>query len=166
MKKIRETVSYYRQQLKHWYIVALLLVGYDIVAVNMAYFFALWFRFDCKASMIPGNYFSAYLKFIPIYSICCVLIFWMLRLYQSIWRFASYSEMLRIIMATVITSVVHIVGITVLFSRMPISYYLVGMGIQFLLILGVRFSYRFMAKKKPKMVKLPYVSRVKETKEP
>ena len=143
MKKIRETVSYYRQQLKHWYIVALLLVGYDIVAVNMAYFFALWFRFDCKASMIPGNYFSAYLKFIPIYSICCVFIFWMLRLYQSIWRFASYSEMLRIIMATVITSVVHIVGITVLFERMPISYYLVGMGIQFLLILGVRFSYRF-----------------------
>ena len=143
MKKIRETVSYYRQQLKHWYIVALLLVGYDIVAVNMAYFFALWFRFDCKASMIPGNYFSAYLKFIPIYSICCVLIFWMLRLYQSIWRFASYSEMLRIIMATVITSVVHVVGITVLFERMPISYYLVGMGIQFLLILGVRFSYRF-----------------------
>ena len=132
MKKIRETVSYYRQQLKHWYIVALLLVGYDIVAVNMAYFFALWFRFDCKASMIPGNYFSAYLKFIPIYSICCVFIFWMLRLYQSIWRFASYSEMLRIIMATVITSVV-----------MPISYYLVGMGIQFLLVLGVRFSYRF-----------------------
>ena len=143
MKKIRETVSYYRQQLKHWYIVALLLVGYDIIAVNMAYFFALWFRFDCKASMIPGNYFSAYLKFIPIYSICCVLIFWMLRLYQSIWRFASYSEMLRIIMATVITSVVHTVGITVLFERMPISYYLVGMGIQFLLILTVRFSYRF-----------------------
>ncbi|HIR87531.1 MAG TPA: polysaccharide biosynthesis protein [Candidatus Fimimorpha faecalis] len=143
MKKIRETVSYYRQQLKHWYIVALLLVGYDIVAVNMAYFFALWFRFDCKASMIPGNYFSAYLKFIPIYSICCVFIFWMLRLYQSIWRFASYSEMLRIIMATVITSVVHVVGITVLFERMPISYYLVGMGIQFLLVLGVRFSYRF-----------------------
>ena len=143
MKKIRETVSYYRQQLKHWYIVALLLVGYDIVAVNMAYFFALWFRFDCKASMIPGNYFSAYLKFIPIYSICCVFIFWMLRLYQSIWRFASYSEMFRIIMATVITSVVHIVGITVLFERMPISYYLVGMGIQFLLVLGVRFSYRF-----------------------
>ena len=143
MKKIRETVSYYRQQLKHWYIVALLLVGYDIVAVNMAYFLALWFRFDCKASMIPGNYFSAYLKFIPIYSICCVFIFWMLRLYQSIWRFASYSEMLRIIMATVITSVVHIVGITVLFERMPISYYLVGMGIQFLLVLGVRFSYRF-----------------------
>ena len=143
MKKIRETVSYYRQQLKHWYIVALLLVGYDIVAVNMAYFLALWFRFDCKASMIPGNYFSAYLKFIPIYSICCVFIFWMLRLYQSIWRFASYSEMLRIIMATVITSVVHVVGITVLFERMPISYYLVGMGIQFLFVLGVRFSYRF-----------------------
>lgn len=140
---IRETISRYPRQLKHWHIIALLLVGYDIVAVNIAYFLALWFRFDCMVSVIPQNYLTAYLKFVPIYSIVCVAIFWILRLYQSVWRFASYSEMLRTIIATVITSVVHIVGITILFQRMPISYYLVGMGIQFLLILTVRFSYRF-----------------------
>ena len=132
-----------RYQLKHWHMIAVLLIAYDVIAINMAYFLALWFRFDCIFSKIPQNYYDSYLKFAPIYSIFCVVIFWILRLYQSVWRFASYSEMIRIIAATVITSTIHIVGITALFGRMPISYYLVGMGIQFLLVLGIRFSYRF-----------------------
>ena len=158
---IREIISRYPHQLKHWHIIALLLIGYDIVAVNIAYFLALWFRFDCRVSVIPQTYFIAYLKFVPIYSIVCIAIFWILRLYQSVWRFASYSEMIRIIVATAVTSIVHIIGITVLFERMPISYYLVGMGIQFLLVLGVRFSYRFiLLERSRRKGEETYVSRV------
>ena len=158
---IREMISRFSHQLKHWHIIALLLIGYDIVAVNIAYFLALWFRFDCRVSVIPQTYFTAYLKFVPIYSIVCIAIFWILRLYQSVWRFASYSEMIRIIVATAVTSIVHIIGITVLFERMPISYYLVGMGIQFLLVLGVRFSYRFiLLERSRRKGEETYVSRV------
>ena len=158
---IREMISRFPHQLKHWHIIALLLIGYDIVAVNIAYFLALWFRFDCRVSVIPQTYFTAYLKFVPIYSIVCVAIFWILRLYQSVWRFASYSEMIRIIVATAVTSIVHIIGITTLFERMPISYYLVGMGIQFLLVLGVRFSYRFiLLERSRRKGEETYVSRV------
>ena len=69
--------------------------------------------------------------------------------------------MVRIIAATVITSTIHIVGITALFGRMPISYYLVGMGIQFLLVLGVRFSYRFiLLERSRKKGEETYASRV------
>lgn len=32
----------------HWKKVAFLLVCYDILAVNLSYFLALWLRFDCK----------------------------------------------------------------------------------------------------------------------
>ena len=150
-----------RYQLKHWHMIAVLLIAYDVIAINMAYFLALWFRFDCIFSKIPQNYYDSYLKFAPIYSIFCVVIFWILRLYQSVWRFASYSEMVRIIAATVITSTIHIVGITALFGRMPISYYLVGMGIQFLLVLGVRFSYRFiLLERSRKKGEETYASRV------
>ena len=150
-----------RYQLKHWHMIAVLLIAYDVIAINMAYFLALWFRFDCIFSKIPQNYYDSYLKFAPIYSIFCVVIFWILRLYQSVWRFASYSEMVRIIVATVITSTIHIVGITALFGRMPISYYLVGMGIQFLLVLGVRFSYRFiLLERSRKKGEETYASRV------
>ena len=150
-----------RYQLKHWHMIAVLLIAYDVIAINMAYFLALWFRFDCIFSKIPQNYYDSYLKFAPIYSIFCVVIFWILRLYQSVWRFASYSEMIRIIIATIVTSIIHIVGITALFGRMPISYYLVGMGIQFLLVLGVRFSYRFiLLERSRKKGEETYASRV------
>ena len=62
---------------------------------------------------------------------------------QSIWRFASYSELLRVLLATAVMGCVYI-SITSLFvERMPISYYVFGLLIQFILTLGIRFSYRF-----------------------
>lgn len=136
-------------RIEHWRVVALYLMVYDILAVNAAYFLALWLRFDCRFQLIPKEYINLYLWFVPAYSVVCAIVFWYLRLYKSIWRFASYTELVRTTMASVITSVFHVAGITEVcqlagkhFERMPISYYVFGMLIQFLLILGIRFSYR------------------------
>ena len=93
--------------------------------------------------MIPKEYLSAWVKFTPIYTVFCIAVFWFLRLYKSIWRFASYSELSRVVASSVITSVFHTIAITLLFTRMPVFYYIVGPIFQFLLILGIRFSYRF-----------------------
>ena len=129
--------------LKHWQGVALLLVIYDAIVVNGAYFMALWLRFDCSFSEIPDIYLTAWLRFIPIYTIACLLIFKFAHLYNSIWQFASYDELLRTLLASGIASVFQIVAITLLLKRMPISYYLVGTFLQFILVLAVRFAYRF-----------------------
>ena len=133
-----------KRRLEHWNKISLLLVGYDLIAVTLAYFLGLWFRFDCRYSEIPAEYLMGFAKFAPIYSVSCVLVFWWLRLYNSLWRFASLTELMRTILGSVITSVIHIAGITLLFQRMPISYYIVGMGFQFLLVLCIRFSYRLL----------------------
>ena len=130
-------------RLAHWHKVSALLMLYDVIAVNISYFIALWFRFDCTYSEIPEHYLSAYLNFVPIYTLVCVAVFLWLRMYNSIWRFASFHELLRVLMSSVVSSALHIAGITVLFERMPISYYIIGLGIQFILLLGIRFSYRF-----------------------
>lgn len=66
-----------------------------------------------------------------------------MRLYKSIWRFASYAELLRVILATLVTGCIHIIVVTICVLRMPISYYMIGITIQFILTLGIRFSYRF-----------------------
>ena len=145
MKKLR---SYF----EHWHVIAGLLILYDIVAVNFSYFAALWIRFDGAFADIPQIYWEAYIRFIPIYTLFTIPVFWSLRLYRSIWRFASITELLRVMSATVINGVLHIIGITVLmnitsdesgFIRMPFTYYLIGPMIQFMLLLAVRFSYRF-----------------------
>ena len=126
----------------HWQNVAILLTLYDIVAVNLAYFSALWFRFDCKFSAIPKDYLEAWAGFAIPYTLVCLLVFWRMRLYRSIWRFASIGELNRITAACAMTSIFHAVAITLLVRRMPITYYVFGTVMQFLLITGIRFSYR------------------------
>ena len=133
---------------EHWNKISILLAVYDIIAVSMAYFVALWFRFDCQYSKIAPEYLLTFISFAPIYAAICVFVFWQLRLYNSLWRFASYTELTRTCISSVITGVVHIAGTWIFFERMPISYYIIGMGFQFLLILGARFSYRLLLRER------------------
>lgn len=146
-KEMKNTGSVKRKKpiahLEHWQIITVYLIIYDIIAVNAAFFLALWFRFDCTYSKIPEDYFHNYLMFVPIYTAVCVMVFWGLRLYKSIWRFASYSELLRVCAATVTTGLFHMVGITVAYGKMPASYFLFGIILQFVAVLAIRFSYRF-----------------------
>ena len=130
-------------KMMHWHKISFVLMAYDFIAVCVAYFAGLWLRFDGRFSMIPRMYLEPYAQFIVIYAAICVVVFTCLRLYNTIWRFASYNELSRVMWASFITCIIHIVGITAFYQRMPISYYLFGAVIQFMLVLGVRFSYRF-----------------------
>ena len=55
-------------------------------------------------------------------------------------------------MATCITAVIHIVLISILFHRMPISYFMMGITLQLVFTLGVRFAYRFILLLRDKQV--------------
>ena len=131
------------RRLEHWQVIAAMLMVYDFVAVNFSYFLALWLRFDCKFSTISNNYINAWRSFIPIYSVFALIAFYFIGLYRSIWRFAGFEELVRVVKASVVTMFFHTVFITILYARMPLSYYIIGAGLQFMLVLGIRFSYRF-----------------------
>lgn len=132
----------------------LLFMLYDMAAVTVAYFFALWFRFDCRFSEIPEKYLMAWMKFAPIYAVISIAVFWIFHLYQSIWKYASIAEVKRILCASGILAILHTVLITLLFCLMPISYYVIGVAIQFILIVSVRFTYRFVSMERIKNIKL------------
>lgn len=129
--------------LEHWKVIAFYLVLYDIVAVNFSYFFGLLLRFDLHYTNIPPEYLDAFLRFAPFYTMFTLVVFYFLRLYNSIWRFASFSELNRIFAATLITTGFQMIGITCFFERMPFSYYVIGCLTQFLLVVAVRFVYRY-----------------------
>ena len=135
----------------------LLFMLYDMTAVTVAYFFALWFRFDCNFSEIPEFYLMSWLKFVPIYAVISIAVFWIFHLYQSIWKYASLSEVKRIMGASSILAILHTVLITWMFGRMPISYYIIGVAIQFMLIISVRFAYRFVSMERSKNSKLSQI---------
>ena len=131
------------RKMEHWEVVTLLLMIYDFVAVIVSYMAALLIRFDLRFNSIDTQYLHAFYKSILLYAAFCVVLFWFLRLYKSIWRFASFTELLRVILATSISGVVYIIVMTAFVLRMPVSYYIVGVAGQFCLTLGIRFSYRF-----------------------
>ncbi len=132
-----------KPSLRHWKIVAMYLRLYDIIAVNFAYFLGLWLRFDLRFSAIPTEYWAAFLKFAPLYTAAVLLVFQRLQLYHSLWRFASFRELNRILAASVITTAAHVIGITAMFGRMPVSYYIIGAITQAVFVVMVRFSYRY-----------------------
>ena len=129
--------------LEGWHTKAFVLALYDAFAVSISYFLALWLRFDCRISEITEIFLTTWVKFSPIYIVISIIVYSLFHLYRSIWKFASFVELKRIALATFILGLIHALLITVIFNRMPISYYIIGFAIQFLLVLFVRFSYRF-----------------------
>lgn len=132
-----------KKKWEHWKTVAIYLMIYDVIVVNGSYFAGLMLRFDLTYSAIPVEYLNAFFRFAPYYTVFSLIIFWLLNLYNSMWRFASFSELNRILAASGITTVFHVIGITVFVLRMPISYYIFGAVIQFCLVTAVRFAYRY-----------------------
>ena len=132
-----------KRKIEHWQVVRLLLMVYDFIAVIVSFGIALWLRFDCKVTSVEPQYLTNYTKTIIIYALFCLVVFWFLHLYKSIWRFASYSELMRVILATVVTGVIYTGSLLIINLHMPVSYYVIGITVQFIATLGIRFFYRF-----------------------
>lgn len=124
----------------------------DIIAVNVAYYLALVMRFFVHGEFRPiviDKYMPAFEQFAPFYTVICILIFALSRLYGGMWRFVGINDMNRIIGANFVTAVIQVIGTTLFVRRMPITYYLIGAALQFILIVLIRFGYRiFLVEKK------------------
>lgn len=131
------------EKFEHWKLISVYLVIYDIFAVNVSYLAALFFRFDMHISSIPPEYLHTFIKFAPIYTIFSLFVFHILRLYNSLWQFASFDELNRIIISSIFTTLFQAAFMTILMIQMPISYYVFGAFFQFAMIVGIRFSYRY-----------------------
>lgn len=139
-EKMRSTK---KKKIEHWQFIAFGLYIYDVIAIALSYFFALWVSFECRFSEIESQYLYSYIRFIPIYVVFCLIIFSLFKLYKSVWRFVGFNEMLLFSLVSICTSIIHVMGISTLFNRMPLSYHIIGTCMQAIMIISIRFSYRF-----------------------
>ena len=117
----------------------------DIIAVNAAYFLSLVLRFTISNRLDPQieDYIYTVIHFAPIYTVICIVIFFLFKLYGGMWRYAGIGDVNRIFFANLITTVVHISATVLFYERMPISYYVMGAFAQMFLVAFIRFAYRF-----------------------
>ena len=134
-----------KKALQHWQVISLCMAVYDLAAVCASYFLALWLRYDGVFDRRGRMFLNRYAGFILPYAICCLIIFVFFRMYNSMWRYASVSDMGRVLLASALTSALHAGAMVLFVGRMPTSYYLIGAGLQFILLAMVRFAYRIVS---------------------
>lgn len=130
--------------IERWKFVAGFIALYDFVAVCAAYLLALLFRFDGVFKAIPLKYYDSYLHFIFPCALFSIMIFYYFRMYNIMWRHAAFTDFVRTFFGSATSSILHTIVITILYTRMPISYYIVGAWIQFALVAFARFTPRFL----------------------
>lgn len=133
-----------RSVFENFHTTSILLVVYDIIMSAGAYLAALWIRFDCQYSQITCKTILWHgLNSCRSMRLFVFSFFGFSNCIRASGSMASFSELARTAVASLILGIFYTVGITVIFKRMPVAYYVGGIVIQFMLSLAVRFAYRF-----------------------
>lgn len=119
-----------------------LLIVLDIIFINLSSFLALWLRFNMKISDIELWYVDSIVSAALVNTVGTVLIFAVLKLYSSLWQFASIKELVYVIEGCIASILLNI--FFYFFTYKPIfrSYFLLYGASLFLLTCVSRFSYR------------------------
>jgi len=122
----------------------ILLLLLDIMAIVATSFGALYLRFEFRISTIPKGFLENYVDIIPFTVLITLFFFWIFKLYKSVWRYASATEMVNIGMATTSAAIGQTVLCYLTGKLMPRSYYVLYWFFLFAAICMIRFSYRAM----------------------
>lgn len=128
--------------------VCVLLVA-DIVLINLAAFLALFVRFEFDyAALVESGFLESLWSYAAINTLTTVVVFAVFKLYNSLWEFASTAELVRIGMASVISSILYLFGVYMLRLSVPRSF-----PILYALFLGLfcallRFAYRTLRRRR------------------
>lgn len=122
----------------------LFLILLDIITVICASTMALWVRFDFSITKIDAVYLEQVWMCIVPNILLVLVVYWIFKLYKSVWKYASIYELQNIVAAGIIVTLLQLVEMTVISNLyMPRSYWFLFAGF---LIAGTtltRFSYRF-----------------------
>ena len=130
---------------KFWRRVALIV--YDILSVVLASYLSLLMRYEFQPSEIPNYFYLPVMEALPLTIAVTLLLFYLFRLYDSLWAFAGETELQNLVFANGVAAMVN-VGILHLnrqeIQAVPKSYYFLYMFLMITLTFISRFSYRFL----------------------
>ena len=113
----------------------------DTFLLNACVYLSLIMRFDVGIVSIEPQYISNYVENVLPYTIMSLLIFWLFRLYHSLWQYASIAEVYRIAEACIIVELVHFLSNKIMGNMLPRSCYF-NAAIYIIAICASRFMYR------------------------
>ena len=120
---------------------------FDIVVINIAVIFALALKYDF---VIPKEQWTFYLSVAILLSGGKLVVFHMFSLYDSLWEYASIEELMKIIVAVMLSSVFGLIYIFTQGNIFPATCFVTMMMFEMAGIISIRFSYRIFRRLKNK----------------
>lgn len=134
MKRTVNTALLYRK---------IFLIIYDIIAITASSVLALLIRYEFVYAEIEREYLQSVYSFLPITVGIMLVVFSLLKLYDSLWAFAGANEMQNIVAASGVTAVANGIGLMIAGKRVPRSFYFLFVFLLIAFTFISRFSYRF-----------------------
>lgn len=122
------------------------LIIYDIISVILASYLAIILRYEFHVDAIPAHFIKPIEYFLPLNILLTLVVFYALRLYNSLWAYAGETELQNIIVACVISTLLCGTGMQffkIESQAVPKSYYFFYLFLLITCIFASRFSYRF-----------------------
>lgn len=130
-----KNIRMYRERL-------VMLIFADCLSMVFSYFLGLFIRFDFVIGKIPQGYINNLLMFLPWLVLASFIVYYIYKLYHSIWRFAGVSEVNRIIKVYMIIGILLLIYGFVMPYWIPRSVVLIGYFSSMFCCVFIRFGYR------------------------
>lgn len=124
----------------------LTLAATDVVGVGLAYFGALYLRFE---GLIPPEYLNTFWHVLPWFTLLVLATYWATGLYRLVWEYASTGELYAVLRGVTLASVTVItIAYIIMYplldlEPLPRSIYLVAWAFLVFLVGGARLFQRF-----------------------
>lgn len=123
----------------------LCLVAADLILIAVSAFAALYLRFEFNmANLKDSGFLDSIVWYMPANLCCTVLLFWVCRLYNSLWEYAGVEELCRIGIGAMLSAVAQTLGLLAFSKPFPRSYPILYFMVLCMLIMALRLAYRLL----------------------
>lgn len=116
----------------------------DILMINLAYYIALWIRFDGN---IDPHFFEVYSKYFLQLTLIKLIVFTYLKIYKNIYKYASISEVFSISFTVLVGNALAVTFLTLMQSTLPRSVHIIVTMLDIFFIGGSRLVARIALKR-------------------
>ena len=114
----------------------------DILTMLVTGLLALYLRFDFLE--VPTEFMDNIFKCLLADIVIMLAVFTVFKLYVSVWKYASISELFNVVVACFLTEAMMYLYKTIFEFNMPKSFYIIQVILMIIFVGGVRYSYRMM----------------------
>ena len=121
----------------------LFLLAADAILILAAEFLSLFVRYELNISQVDqSGFLTSLVYYAPVNLIVTLGIFWLCKLYSSLWEYAGVEELMRIVVGSALSTAIQYLGMHLLSLPVPRSFPVLYFMFLTVAVMALRLCYR------------------------